>query len=139
MMPVSTQENAIMALPVTSPSAMNAAFADAFNHRSIEDLLALYQPDAVLRIDDEGPDIIGQAAIAQALMQLLQVPGRMRSHNRFCIEHGELALLRADWDVTSDDGRLVVSGSSAEVVRRQGDGRWLYVVDHAVGAIVPRG
>lgn len=47
---------------------------------------------------------------------------------------GDLALLRADWELTTDDGAVVASGSSAELVHKQGDGRWLYVIDHAVEA-----
>ena len=127
-----------MAFAVTSPDRMNAAFADAFNSRSIAHLLQLYEPDAVLRTDGDGTDLTGLAAIENALAQLLQVPGRMISRNHFCIVHGDLALLRADWELAADDGAIVASGSSAELVRRQADGRWLYVIDHAVGASLPR-
>ena len=126
-----------MAFAVTSPEHMNAAFADAFNSRSIANLLQLYDPDAVLRTDGDRTDLTGLAAIENALAQLLQVPGRMISRNHFCIVHGDLALLRADWALTADDGATVASGSSAELVRKQADGRWLYVIDHAVGASLP--
>jgi ketosteroid isomerase-like protein len=60
----------------------------------------------------------------------------MKSTNNFCVVHGDLALLRADWELVGDDGRIVAAGSSAEVVRKQSDGRWLYVIDHA--AALPR-
>lgn len=123
-----------MAFTVTSPVCMNAAFADAFNSRSIANLLQLYEPDAVLRTDGDGADLTGLAAIENALTQLLQTPGRMTSRNQFCIVHGDLALLRADWELTADDGAIVASGNSAELARIQVDGRWLYVIDHAVGA-----
>ena len=126
-----------MAFAVTSPDRMNAAFADAFNSRSIANLLQLYEPDAVLCTDGDSADVTGLAAIENALTQLLQAPGRMTSRNRFCIVHGDLALLRADWALT-DDGAIVASGSSAELVRRQPEGGWLYVIDHAVGASLPR-
>ncbi len=127
-----------MAITVTAPDRMNAAFADAFNSRSIANLLQLYEPDAVLRTDANGADLSGLAAIGAALAQLLQVPGQMTSRNHFCIVHGDLALLRADWALATDDGAIVASGSSAELVRRQADGRWLYAIDHAVGASLPR-
>lgn len=127
-----------MVFAITSPAHMNAAFADAFNSRSIANLLQLYQPDAVLRTDGDCPDLAGFAAIEKALTQLLQAPGRMTSHNHFCIVHGDLALLRADWELVADDGTHIASGSSAELVRKQADGRWLYVIDHAVGASLPR-
>lgn len=127
-----------MEITVTSPDRMNAAFADAFNSRSIDGLLQLYEPDAMLRTGGDDTNLAGLAAIGNALEQLLQIPGRMTSRNHFCIVQGDLALLRADWDLTSEDGSVAASGSSAEVVRRQPDGRWLYVIDHAVGAGLPR-
>ncbi|AOY94962.1 hypothetical protein BKK79_24255 [Cupriavidus sp. USMAA2-4] len=37
-----------------------------------------------------------------------------------------------------DSGALALAGSSAEIVRRQPDGSWRYVVDHATGASLPR-
>ncbi|EAZ5200830.1 nuclear transport factor 2 family protein [Pseudomonas aeruginosa] len=117
---------------------MNATFANAFNSRNVGNLLALYEPGAVLRTNGGNTNLTGLEAIEGALTQLLQVPGRMASHNNFCILHGDLALLRADWELTADDGAVVASGSSAELVRMQPDGRWLYVIDHAVGAGLPR-
>ena len=126
-----------MTFAVTAPERMNAAFAQAFNSREIDNLLGLYEPDAVLRTDGSGNDLKGLAAISQALAQLLQAPGTMASRNHFCIVHGDLALLRADWELVADDGTRVVAGSSAELIRRQVDGRWLYVIDHAMGASLP--
>jgi ketosteroid isomerase-like protein len=113
---------------------MNAMFARAFNSRNMENLLALYEPDAVLRVDGGQKSLTGIAAIASELQHLLQAPGTMTSRNNFCIIHGDLALLRADWELVADDGSVVSSGNSAEIVRRQTDGTWRYVIDHAVGA-----
>jgi ketosteroid isomerase-like protein len=116
---------------------MNEMFARAFNSRNIDNLLALYETSAVLRVDDSGRSITGLDAIADKLGGLMQGPGRMTSRNNFCVANGGLALLRADWEVAGDDGSIVASGSSAEIVRRQPDGTWLYVVDHATGASLP--
>ncbi|MDR2324753.1 MAG: nuclear transport factor 2 family protein [Acidovorax sp.] len=123
-----------MAPDVRSPDRMNAAFAEAFNSRDIANLLQLYEPKAMLCATPNGAAQVGIDAIEKALQQLLKIPGRMLSHNRFCLVHDNLALLRADWRLAADDGAIVASGSSAELIRRQNDGRWLYVIDHAVGA-----
>ncbi len=124
-------------MSIIEPRQMNEAFARAFNSRSIKNLLALYEPGAVLRADGNEKNLTDLAAIAGELEQLLQAPGIMTSKNNFCIEHGDLALLRADWEIVAD-GVTVASGSSAELVRRQPRGCWLYVIDHAVGASLPR-
>lgn len=123
---------------VMKPGEMNETFAAAVNSRNIENLLALYEPGAVLMTDGLDSKCTGKDEIAAALRKLLDIPGRMVSKNNFCIEHGDLALLRADYGFVQEDGSWEVSGSSAEIVRKQADGSWLYVVDHATGASLPR-
>lgn len=122
---------------VNRPQEMNQAFADAFNTRDINALMALYEDNALLRIDSE-ETFTGKAMIANELKKLLQMPGTMSSFNNFCIEHGDIALLRADHAIVDTDGSSILCGSSAEIVRRQNDGSWLYIVDHAMGATLPR-
>ena len=122
---------------VNIPHEMNQTFARAFNSRDIGNLMALYEEKAVLRIDAE-KTFTGKAAIAVELQKLLTMPGKMLSHNNFCIEYCDIALLRADHSIVDTDGATIFSGSSAEVVRRQSDGTWLYIIDHAMGATLPR-
>jgi ketosteroid isomerase-like protein len=118
------------------PNEMNETFARAFNSRKLENLLALYEQDAVLLVDGSGSSAVGYDAIGNELVKLLQAPGVMVSKNNFCIVHGDIALLRADF-VLRDGDKLIASGSTAELVRRQADGSWLYVIDHAAGASMP--
>lgn len=123
---------------ITRAADMNEAFAAAFNSRSLANLLALYEDAAVLCVGDTAATYRGMSAIAEELTRLLALPGSMVSRNNFCIEHGDIALLRADYIVRGEDGSLVAEGSTAEIVRRQADGGWLYVIDHAAGASLPR-
>jgi uncharacterized protein (TIGR02246 family) len=121
---------------VHAPAEMNATFARAFNGRNLDSLLSLYEPDAVLLVDGGGRELRGRAAIAEELRKLLMAPGTMTSVNNFCVEHGDIALLRADF-VLKDGATIIAKGSTAEIVRRQADGTWLYVIDHAAGGSVP--
>ena len=54
----------------------------------------------------------------------------MTSENRYAIVNGDLALVGADWEIVFADGRERVVGRIAEVLRRQPDGIWRYVLDH---------
>lgn len=121
---------------VTDPTRMNQTFAAAFNSRNVDNMLALYEPEAT-HVDPLGNAVTGLHAIRKDLEQLAQIPGTMTSLNNFCLVNADLALLRADW-VISVDGQEVATGSTAELARRQPDGRWLYVIDHAGGASLPR-
>ena len=122
---------------VTSPGKMNETFARAFNSRDIDCLLALYEPAALLRTDESAETATRRSEIGTKLAELLELPGTMVSENNFYIQHGDLALLRADYELRDNEGAAIMSGSSAEIVRQQIDGAWTYVIDHAAGESLP--
>lgn len=120
-----------MSSKVYRPADMNETFAAIRNSGDVGALLALYEEDARLLVDSSGAGFSGKAAIAEELERLVRMPGTMRSQNTFCVEHGDLALLRADFAIVDEEGTILYSGFTAEIVRKQADGTWLYVVDHA--------
>ncbi len=120
-----------MSRKVYRPAQMNGTFAALRNAGRLEELLSLYEDDARLLVDASGASLTGKAAIATELRKLIELPGTMASNNTFCVEHGDLALLRADFSLADENGAVIHSGFTAEIVRRQADGSWLYVVDHA--------
>ena len=115
---------------------MNSAFAEAVSSGEVERVLALYEPEALLA-PRPGERASGLEEIRAALDELLALGGTMTSRNVWCMQVGELALLQGEWHLngTAPDGSPVeLSSRTAEVVRRQADGSWLYVIDHAFGA-----
>lgn len=121
---------------VYKPEDMNAAFAEAFNSGDIENLIALYEPGAVL-VPMPGQVVEGTQAIRAALQELLALKGYMQSENQYALVHGEIALLRAKVHLSGtgpDGNQLEINNHTAEVVRRQPDGSWLYILDHPYGA-----
>jgi ketosteroid isomerase-like protein len=123
-------------MAVVQPGEMNAAFADAVSSGDVERVLALYEPDALLA-PRPGERARGLGEIRAALVELLALGGRMESRNVWCMEVGDLALLQGEWRLvgTAPDGSPVeLSSRTAEVARRQPDGTWLYVLDHAFGS-----
>ncbi|MCG7508654.1 YybH family protein [Mesorhizobium retamae] len=120
-----------MSRKVYQPAEMNGAFAAARNAGNLDEMLSLYEADAQLLVDASGTALSGKAAIARELQMLIDLPGTMVSNNTFCVEHGDLALLRADFTLTDEKGAIVYSGFTAEIIRKQPDGSWRYVIDHA--------
>lgn len=121
---------------VTKPEEMNAAFAEAVNAGDLDQLLDLYEPGAVLRTEGD-TTYHGLDEIRNALERLLSRVGTLTGRNVYCLSHGDIALLRADYVMNDDDGAALMRGSSAEIVRRCDDGKWRYIVDHATGASLP--
>jgi uncharacterized protein (TIGR02246 family) len=121
---------------VYHPAEMNAAFADAFNSGDIDKLMALYEPGAVL-VPKPGEIVEGLAAIRTALEGLLALKGKMRSENQYALVHDDIALLRAKVHLVGsapDGSPIEINNHTSEVVRRQSDGSWLYILDHPYGA-----
>lgn len=120
-------------MAVLNPAEMNAAFGAAVNSGDVENLVALYEPDALLA-PEPGKRARGHAEIRGALAHLLALGGTMESRNNYCMEVGDLALLQGEWTLTGegpDGAPFEVTSRTAEIVRRQPDGSWLYIVDHA--------
>jgi ketosteroid isomerase-like protein len=60
----------------------------------------------------------------------------MKAETRYGIQSADVALASASWSIegTGPDGDpRAVHGTSADLLRRQTDGRWLLVVDHPFG------
>jgi uncharacterized protein (TIGR02246 family) len=121
---------------VWEPQDMNAAFAAAVRSGDVEQVVALYEPDALLA-PQPGARARGIQQIRSALADLIALGGTIESRNNYCMQVGELALLQGEWRLatTGPDGSPTeLTARTAEIVRRQPDGSWLYVVDHAFGS-----
>lgn len=119
---------------VTRPDDFIEAFAENYNAGRLEDLVELFEPDAVA-VDENGVEYRGHDRLRLNLAGLLALDGTMTFTKRYTLVQGEIALLSADWGIETQnsDGApptVSASGRSAEAVRRQADGRWLYIFDH---------
>ena len=111
------------------PAHIHTLFQEAFNSRDIDSLVALYEPNAVLVV--KGQPVTGLAAIRAAYENILARRSRMVLKTRsMMIFEDTIAVLHGDWTVeaaTVEGGTR--SGMSTEVVRRQADGSWRFVID----------
>jgi ketosteroid isomerase-like protein len=120
---------------VKEVTEFHGVFTEAFNSGDVQPLLDLYESGASL-VPQPDQVVSGHAAIAAALSQF-QAIGKMTAETRPCIQSADVALASASWSIegTGPDGEPVaVRGTSADLLRRQADGRWLLVVDHPFGA-----
>jgi len=119
-------------MPAYHPAEIHDLFRDAFNLGDVEALIALYEPDAVLVVDRK--DVIGRENIRKALESFVARRGRMTLETRAVIESQQgLAVLHGSWVVEPPNGmgaELATRGVSNEVVRKQPDGTWLFVIDN---------
>jgi uncharacterized protein (TIGR02246 family) len=114
-------------MPAYSPAEIHTLFLRAFNLGDVDALIALYEPDAILVVD--GNRVSGRENIRNAYESILQRRGRMSLETRSVVESPQgLAVLHGGWVV--EGGEVVTRGLSTEVVRKQPDGTWLFVIDN---------
>lgn len=122
-------------MPTDRPTDIHDEVVNAFNAGDLEALMALYEDDARMVGMDGSTVLRGHAAIRENWSALLAFGGRMTLETRYAIEMGDVALLSNEYTVVVGDDS--VSGATAEVVRRQSDGSWRYIIDHPTGAGEP--
>jgi uncharacterized protein (TIGR02246 family) len=113
-------------MSANKPTEIHTLFLAAFNRGDVEALVALYEPSAALVTRDG--TVVGHQAIREVYHRMLAGGARMELTTRAVVESGEgLAMLHANW--TYHRGGTATPGLSTEVVRRQPDGTWLFVID----------
>jgi uncharacterized protein (TIGR02246 family) len=121
-------------MTIEKPADIHDAVATLFNARDLDGLVALYEPDARM-VGLDGSVSEGSDAIRENWKAILEFGGEMALTTNYTIEQGDVALISNDYTLTIGDD--VISGRTAEVVRRQADGSWLYIIDHPTAAAVP--
>lgn len=123
------------AIVVRDPKEAHKLFIEAVNGRDLESLCAMYEPGARL-VDEPGQPAVGSIAIRKQFEKLLALKGKMEGSTTVCSQAGDLVLLKADWSFmgTGPDGKAIkLGGKSIEVMRRQPDGTWRFVIDLPYG------
>lgn len=108
-------------------------FQVAFNERNLEALVAMYEPDAVF-VNPDGTVLHGHEQIRNMYRQILATDFIIRLTTAgLWLGTDGVALMHAEWTLTSlgpDHQKLEQHGTSAEVLRQQTNGSWLYAVDN---------
>ena len=118
-------------MSVRNPEEMHREFEERFNAGDIDGLMTLYEPNAVLE-PAPGKVAAGTAAVRQALEGFLSFKGRVEVVSHRTVKTDDLAVTHGTWSLTGTgpDGKPVtLGGKTTEVLRRQPDGSWLYVID----------
>jgi uncharacterized protein (TIGR02246 family) len=113
------------------PVSIHVLFQDAFNAGDIDALVALYEPNAVLVV--RGEPVTG-LAIRAAYQNILGRRSRMTLKTSSAVMFDDsLAVLHGDWVLEpgpKETAGKTSRGLSTEVVRRQADRSWRFVIDN---------
>lgn len=108
-------------------------FEAAFNAGDITAMLALYEPEAVF-VAAGGEILHGHDEIRTAYEPMFAGRAQIRLETAGIVEGVDgLVLMHGCWTLTGtgpEGAPFETKGTSAEVLRRQGDGSWRYAIDN---------
>ena len=115
-----------------TPADVDRLFAAALSAGDVEGALAMYAPDAVW-VHSDGRIARGHDAIRTVITDLVALQPHLDCYeiDAEVADGGDSAMLRARWIFSGVSGGVAFEnrGQSIEVVQRQPDGRWLFIVD----------
>jgi len=112
------------------PNEASRLFEEMFASSDLDGLMDLYEDGAVFTNAQGAHE--GSDAIREVLAGYLSTGASIAMNDSVSFEAGELALVHWAWTMTFPDGR-VAEGATAEVLRRQSDGSWKFIIDNPDG------
>lgn len=119
--------------PVTDIDKLYDAWQDRFNAADLDGLVDLYVPD-VLYVNPDGKEMVGQAHVREDFQGLLALKPTIELRDRKHLIYKDTALTTNHWTLrfTKADGKVEeLTGGGIEVMRKQRDGGWRYIIDDA--------
>jgi uncharacterized protein (TIGR02246 family) len=118
-----------------TPEQVLQSVVDGINRGDLDALMNLYEPHAAFAAQP-GRLAHGVPGVRDALTAFTAMKGRLELDVTRVLEAGGLALVAGVWSFagTGPDGEPVkLNGHNADVLRRQTDGTWRFVIDNPWG------
>ena len=122
-------------MSTATPQRVLESIVAGINSGNLESLTPLYEKDAAFATEP-GSLAHGTAGVRDALAGFISMNGTLDLEVTRVLEVGDLALVLGVWsfDGTGPDGEAVqLAARNADVLRRQADGTWRFVIDNPWG------
>ena len=119
--------------PVTDIDKLYDAWQERLNTGDLEGLVDLYVED-VTYVNSDGKLLVGKSKVREDFEGLLSIKPKIVLGNRRHIVYQDIALTTNHWrmNFTNADGVMQeLTGGGIEVMRKQADGGWRYIIDDA--------
>jgi ketosteroid isomerase-like protein len=118
-----------------TPEQVLESIVTGINSGNVDSLMPLYEREAAFATQP-GSLAPGAAGVREALTGFISMNGTLDLDVTRVLEAGDLALVIGVWsfDGTGPDGEPVrLEAKNADVLRRQTDGTWRFVIDNPWG------
>ena len=123
-------------MSTATPEQVLESIVAGINSGNLEGLLPLYESEAAFA-SEPGSLAHGAPGISDALTGFISMNGRLDLDVTRVLEVDDLALVTGVWTFngTGPDGEPVrLAAKNADVLRRQSDGTWRFVIDNPWGS-----
>lgn len=113
-----------------TPQEMHGVFKQYLEAEDLDGIMSLYEEGATM-VTATGP-VTGLGAVRENLAPFIALKAKIDFQPAVVAQSGDIALVHAAWTGTGTgpDGEVAFSGITSEVVRKQADGSWKYVIDN---------
>ena len=118
-----------------TPEHVLQSIVDGINRGDIDALMSPYEPGAAFAAQP-GNLAHGPNGVRDALAGFIAMKGTLDLTVTRVLEAGGLALVAGNWTFTGtapDGTPVTLAGHNADVLRRQADGSWKFVIDNPWG------
>jgi uncharacterized protein (TIGR02246 family) len=118
-----------------TPEQVLASVVHGINTGNLDALMTLYEPDACFATQP-GNLAHGLAGVRQGIAGFLAMNGTLDLKVTRVLQASDLALVVGTWSFAGtgpDGGAVRLTGHSTDVLRRQPDGTWRFVIDNPWG------
>jgi len=112
---------------------VHSTLAAAYNTGDLATVLSMYDVNGII-VAEPGNPVSGKEKFEAAVKAILSIKGKMEIKTEYCLQTGDIAVGRSQWNIT-DGSEVKVSAKGIEVMKRQADGTWKVLIDHAFGAL----
>ena len=117
------------------PEHVLQSIVHGINTGDLNALMSLYEPEAAFATRP-GSLAYGLPGVRESLAAFVAMKGTLDLNVTRVLEASDLALVVGTWSFTGtgpDGGLVKLTGHNADVLRRQSDGSWRFVIDNPWG------
>ena len=122
-------------MPAQTPAECDIQVIQALNARDLDRAMSLYEAEATF-VAEPGKPVTGAKAVREVMAGFIASEPTLTIEVPFVAQSGDTALLHSKWTMKSLDetGNVIeMAGTGVEVVRRQADGTWKFIIDNPWG------